>query len=345
MSHQAHRHDFRIWLYAFGYFACYAPYSAFTKMISQGTLPGMEQKISGFELLPITTITSLVGMFIFLSAMRWWRHAGHRQFFGIAIPFPGPWTFLSGISTGAIIATTTLAYTFGGVSIVFMMLLMRGGVLVIAPIVDALSKRKVRWFSWVALGLSLAALTTAFLETDNYALTLVAAIDVAIYLASYFFRLRFMSHLAKSDAPEQTIRYFVEEQMVSTPAIVSALALFALFGWGSIATELRRGFVNILSAWPRNALLGSLLVGFLSQGTGIFGGLILLDRRENTFCVPVNRASSVIAGVLASLSLWLFAGGKPIALSEWIGVSLMIGAIVVLALPSVFKKKFQPQKA
>lgn len=328
--------DYRIWLYAFGYFACYAPYSALTKVISQGSLPGMDKKITGFELLPLSTMASLMAMFVFLSAMRWWRYAGHRTLFGLRLPCPNRWTFFSGLTTAAIIGTTTLAYTFGGVSIVFMMLLMRGGVLIIAPIVDFASKRKVKWFSWVALGLSLSALTTAFIETTNYSLTLVAAADVAIYLASYFIRLRFMSHLAKSNEREATIRYFVEEQMVATPAIVTGLIIFSLVGRGQIADELRRGFTDI---WTSGAVVGSLLVGLLSQGTGVFGGLILLDRRENTFCVPVNRASSVIAGVLASLALWFLGKGKPMAWSEWIGVALMIGAIVVLALPSVLGKR------
>lgn len=341
-AHDHHPHDYRIWLYAFGYFACYAPYSALTKIISQGSLPGMDKKITGFELLPLSTMASLVAMFVFLSAMRWWHYAGHRTLFGLSLPCPNRWTFFSGLTTAAIIGTTTLAYTFGGVSIVFMMLLMRGGVLIIAPIVDFASKRKVKWFSWVALGLSLSALTTAFIETTNYSLTLVAAVDVAIYLASYFIRLRFMSHLAKSNEREATIRYFVEEQMVATPAIVTGLIIFSLVGRGQIADELRRGFTDI---WSSGAVLGSLLVGLLSQGTGVFGGLILLDRRENTFCVPVNRASSVIAGVLASLGLWQLGKGKPMAWSEWIGVGLMIGAIVVLALPSVLRKKGQKGEA
>ena len=38
---------------------------------------------------------------------------------------------------------------------------MRGGMLVLAPIVDAISRRKVKWFSWVALALSLGALLAA----------------------------------------------------------------------------------------------------------------------------------------------------------------------------------------
>lgn len=76
-----------------------------------------------------------------------------------------------------------------------------------------------------------------------------------------------------------------------------------------------------------------MLIGVLSQGTGIFGALILLDGRENAFCVPVNRASSVLAGVLASAAL-AFAGlAQQLPTSELLGAALVLGAIVALAIP------------
>src|SRR5262245_42595016 len=117
-----------IWSYALGYFLCYVPYSALTKALSLGKLPGMRRPIEGFELLPATSLSSFAGMFVFLTAMGWWKHAGHRELFGLRVPCPSRYTFLSGLCTATIIGTTTLAYTFRGVSIVFMMLLMRGGV-------------------------------------------------------------------------------------------------------------------------------------------------------------------------------------------------------------------------
>lgn len=326
-----HHHDLSIWAYAFGYFACYAPYSALTRAVSQGALPGMTQGVPGFALLPLSTCASLVGMMVFITAMGWWRHAGHREILGIRVAAPNRWTFLSGLCSAAIIGTTTLAYTFKGASIVFMMLLMRGGVLVIAPIVDAIARRHVRWFSWASLGLSLAALLAAF-EGDSYELTVVASIDVAIYLLAYFIRLRFMSHLAKSDARDVTQRYFVEEQMVATPAIVLSLAAAAAIGEGEILGQIRWGFVGI---WESGIALPALAIGILSQGTGIFGGLILLDRRENTFCVPVNRASSVLAGVLATLATAALTGGKGLPASEMIGAGLVMAAMVVLAAPTI----------
>lgn len=330
--------DYAIWGFAFGYFACYVPYSALTKALSDGLLRGMSQGISGFELLPSTTLASLIGMFVFLSAMRWWKFAGRRELFGKSVPMPGIWTFLSGICTAAIIATTTLAYTFSGVSIVFMMLLMRGGVLVIAPMVDFVSRRHVRWYSWIALSLSLGALFVAFFgkTKSSLAMTAVAVVDVVVYLASYFIRLRFMSRLAKSDDPNATKRFFVEEQMTATPVVVLILGVLALINHGEMMGDIRSGFTTFFA---RGHVPEAVLIGVLSQGTGIFGGLILLDKRENSFCVPVNRASSILAGIFASYSLYFFLGKKPPGSVELIGAALVVAAIVVLSLPTLLKRK------
>jgi hypothetical protein len=322
--------DARIWAYAFGYFACYAPYSALTKLVSQGKFPGMSRAVDGFELLPITTIVSLLAMLTFLTAKGWWGYAGRTTLFGRTVIAPGRWTFLSGLATAAIIASTTLAYTFRGVSIVFMMLLMRGGVLAIAPVVDAAGKRRVHPTSWMALGLSLFGLVITLGHGASYDLALVGIIDVAVYLSAYFVRLRLMSHVAKSGDRATSIRYFVEEQMVATPAIVAFLVFLAVLGHGDTMLSIRAGFGALHGS---GAVSAAIVIGVLSQGTGIFGALILLDGRENAFCVPVNRASSVLAGVLASAAL-AFAGlAQQLPASELLGAALVLGAIVVLALP------------
>lgn len=328
--------DHGIWGFALGYFLAYAPYSALTKALSQGHFPGMDRGISGFELLPVSTLTSGVGMFVFLTAMGWWKHASRSTILGRSLPSPGRWTFLSGLASAAIIGTTTLSYALGGVSIVFMMLLMRGGVLVLAPLADLVARRRVRWFSWIALALSLGALLAAAAERASTTLTGVAAIDVGVYLAGYFFRLRFMSHLAKSEDRRDSIRYFVEEQMVATPAIVLVLTLAALVGHGETMLAIRRGFLGLPGA---GAVVGAMLVGLLSQGTGIFGGLILLDKRENTFCVPVNRASSILAGVVASFAMTAILGAAPVPSAELIGAGLVIAAMLMLAIPPLLERK------
>jgi hypothetical protein len=323
-----------IWWWAFGYFAAYAPYSALTKALSDGKIG---DKVAGNTILPLSTLSSLLAMMLFLFLTGWWKSAGRKQIGKFAVPCPTPWTAMSGLCGATILTTTTLAYTISGVSIVFMMLLLRGGVLMIAPIVDAVSRRKVKWPSWVATGLTLSSLLVTLIGRDeSFTLPLLAILDVTAYLAAYFVRLRFMSKLAKSESLEVTRRYFVEEQLVSTPAALLGLGLLALIGGGGEFDHIRAGFLD----FPFTAQAPwAIAIGVLSQGTGIFGALVLLDKRENTFSVPVNRASSMLAGVVATLGLWALGVGKMLDWREAVGAGLVISAIVVLSLPTLLAKK------
>jgi len=212
---------------------------------------------------------------------------------------------------------------------------LRGGVLVLAPLVDTLTGRHVRWFSWTALALSLAALLVPFWRKAGFDITTAAAIDVGCYVAAYFVRLRFMSRLAKSDDPNASKRYFVEEQMVATPAVVLTMIVLALIGPAEIATPLRHGFTGL----PRDAWWVVVVIGIFSQGTGIFGGLVLLDKRENSFCVPVNRASSLLAGTCAALVLAALTAVRRPGWDELVGASLLVAAILLLSVPDVVKKR------
>ena len=65
-----------------------------------------------------------------------------------------------------------------------------------------------------------------------------------------------------------------------------------------MAYQFWQGFVS----FPfQGYFLVTFLIGVFSYGTGLFGSLIFLDKRENTFTVPANRASSILAGVIAEL--------------------------------------------
>ena len=326
-----------IWFFAFGYFASYVPYSMLVKAMSKGLLPGMDGlDAAGFSLLPISVAASTIGMIVFISAMGWWKYGTRWSVLGLDLPRPTRWTFLSGVCTSLIIGTTTLAYTFKGVSIVFAMVLMRGGVLILAPVVDAFARRHVRWFSWMGLFLAFGALLVSLQDTASYHITILCAIDIAVYLASYFVRLRFMSRLAKTDRAELSKRFFVEEQMVAAPLLVVALAVLGWIGQGEVLGDIRRGFTDF---WSVPLVVYIVLIGIFSQGTGIFGSLIFLDKRENTFCVPVNRSSSVLAGVFASYLLMLFPGQGAPRTSELIGAGIILLAILFLTIPPEMEKR------
>ncbi len=322
------RYSLGIWGLAFGYFILYLPYCALIKAITTGLLPGWQGPVSGFELLPATVIATAVVVPVIITAMGWWKYAGRREILGLSIPFPSRWTFLSGLCFAVIIGTTTLAYTFNGVSILLALLMLRGGVLILAPIVDGLFKREVRWFSWTALALSFAALAVALTDVQSYQMTVIAVLNTAAYLTGYMLRLPCMTWLAKSEDKKATYRYFVEEQMVAMPVLVMVPAIFALIGQGEIMGDLRRGFTTSLDS----ELIGpALLVGVLYAGLCVFGTLIYLDRRENTFCIPLNRCMSLLSGVSASYALAFLFQQAPPSHAQLLGAGLILTAILFLS--------------
>lgn len=328
----------------FGYFASYVPYTMMTKMITNGLFAGMDGKgFDGFIIQPVVVLGSTVAMFTFITMARWWKHATHFTFLGVSLPRPQWFTFISGILTSGVIITTTLAYTFQGISIVFMMLLMRGGVLILAPMVDIAArkrKRRIYWPSWVASGLSVGALLVAFAQKASTQLTLVAAIDVAIYLFVYFFRLFIMSNRAKGDDEQELKRYFVEEKMVDGPVLLAAIFLIGLMGIGAAPQSIAHLFWEGFVTYPFQGFFwATFFIGVFSTGTGLFGTLIFLDKRENTFTVPANRVSSILAGIVSTYALAVFYGKRYPSSYELAGAALIIGAILFLMYRTIIEKR------
>jgi protein-tyrosine-phosphatase len=307
MLTEKRRYGLHIWALGLGYYLAYTPYSGLTKALSGGLLT--DGQIKGPVLLPISAIATVAGMFGFITAMGWWKYAGRREFFGFKVPFPRRLTFLSGVCLATIMATTTLAFTLGGLSIVVVLVLLRGGTLTIAPIVDHIVGRRVRWFSWTAMFLSLAAVLMALSEASSYTLTMAAILDVSAYLAAYFFKLQFMSRLGKTGEREDTLRYFVEEQMVASPLLVLVLIAMAALGAGDVMLGFRAGLTTFVST---PGAFFAVLVGLSYAALCICTTLIFLDRRENTFCVPMHCGSSMLSGFTATAILaYLFNQGSP----------------------------------
>lgn len=327
-----------IWLLAFGYFFFYTPYSAMTKALSKGLLPGSTGTISGFELLPTVIIGTLLMFLIIITVMGWWKHAGRIEVLGLKIPFAtSKWTFLSGIGAAAIIATTTLAYTFEGISIVFAALLMRGGVLLMAPLWDTFYKREVRWYSWVAFGLSFTALIMLFSEKGGYLLTLIAALNILTYLSGYFFRLRFMTGKVKVNSQAVSYKFFIEEMLAAMLVLLVVPLILALIGQGTIMLALRSGFTTFIRS---SLAIPALIIGALYSCLYIFGTRIYLDHRENTFCIPINRCASLLAGVVAAFILGFLFDDSFVSNTQLISASVLILSILFLSYP-VFSKKEQ----
>ena len=155
---------------------------------------------------------------------------------------------------------------------------------------------------------------------------------MAAYLTGYTVRFQVIHRLSKSEDQGARMRYFVEEQMVAMPTLVLGLGLCALIGAGDIMLGLREGFTTF---WTNDALVPALWIGIFYAGLYVFGTMIYLDAREYTFCVSVNRASSILAGVVASYALAFFFDYKsPSAYQLW-GAALLITALLVLSIPNL----------
>jgi hypothetical protein len=169
---------------------------------------------------------------------------------------PTRYTLISGIGTALILFTVPLSFTFENVSIPFIQLLMRGDILLIAPLVDIVFGRKVRWWSW------------------------------------------------------------------------AALALLSWSGIGSQASELEWGFVSV---WTDPVILPLFGIGATLTVISVLSIVILLDARENAYCVPLERAASLVAGVGGAVLLAWFFGGRMPRPAELAGAAILIAAIVLLS--------------
>lgn len=308
------------------YLLAYLPYMVITRALATTPDHALGRPLTGLETLPAVMIMggAMVALFIWLSG--WWR-AAHRTRAGL--PKPTRWTFLAGIGTAFLLFTVPLSLTFPGVSIPFMQLLMRGDVLLVAPLVDLIAGRKVRWYSWTALGLVAVGLGITLKARGGLHLPPLAIATVIAYTLGYFVRLAAMTKVAK-DGSEQSLKgYFVEEKLVALPLSVLALALIGISPLAAQGQQLAWGFLKV---WTSDAmpLLIALSVAYFA--VTVFSALILLNPRENTFCVPFERAASIIAGLLAAYLLSAAAGQPAPTGPELIGALLLIGAIALLAL-------------
>jgi protein-tyrosine-phosphatase len=292
----------------------------------------MDKHVGGLVLLPAATLGTLIGAPLFLTLTGWWRYVGKRELRGKVRRFPGNTMIVAGFFMALVIATTTLNYTFAGVSILFMLLMMRGGVLVLSPIVDAARRRPVRVYSWVALGLSLLAVTAALSDVDSYHLTVAALASLGIYLFGYIGRFEIMSRVAKTGDPAIDRRYLVEEQMSAVLWQVGLCAVVALAGFGSVSGALREGFTSFLLT---PAVIPAFAVGLLYEALFVFGTLIYLDPREYTWCVPVNRGASLLSGLVASYGLAWLTGMAPPGVGQLVGIAFIVGAILALSYPAL----------
>ena len=311
------------------YLAMYVPYILITRYLTTTPNETLGRPFTGLEILPATLILGLVMLVIFVWVSGWWRSAHQVRVGGFSLPVPTRWTFLAGIGTSMLLFTVPLSLTFEDVSIPFMQLLMRGDVLIIAPLVDLIAGRRVRWYSWVALVLVSIAMALTMWERGGLHLPPLAIAAVVLYTIGYFIRLSVMTRVAKNGDENSLRGYFVEEKIIGMPLAIVGLVLVTLSPLANQGSELNWGFVQV---WSSDAIWPLFWLSVVFTGIAVFAALILLDPRENTFCVPFERAASILAGTAAAYVLAIVFGHPYPTRMEVIGMILLIVAIALLSL-------------
>ncbi len=221
---------------------------------------------------------------------------------------------VSGAAAVVIAIATVMAFSFGGVSMVLALLLMRALILIVSPVIDVASRRPIRRHSVVALALSLCAVfySLSGLPRDRIGEGFFAVLGV--YLLGYVVRLSIMSREAKTLSPGQRASYAKYEFTALIAGALLLSAMILLRDWSV--------FAGAPGLSLKAAAIG-LAYGFVLLG----GTLVYLHPREHSFTVPVNRAASLLGGM----------GGA--AIGAAIGVSaappaqdFISGAIIVIAL-------------
>jgi len=317
---------FGIELATFCYVLAYLPYVVLTRLLSTTNAAGASRPLTGLEILPVMLTTGAIFTFALIWISGWGREVARLNLGPVSLPFATKWTALSGVCTALVLVTVPLSYTFRDVSIPFMQLLMRGDILIIAPLVDLLSRRKVNWWSWTALVIVAAALFITLSARGGLKLPPLAIVTIIVYTIGYFGRLWIMSRVAKDDDQTKMRRFFSEEKIVGFPAALLMLAGVIAFG-GPQAAEIGHGFVDLWTS-PQTLMIAA--CGLMVCLTGVFSGLILLDKRENSYCVPLERSASILAGIFGSVLLAAFLGGKMPSSAEFTGAGLLVVAISLL---------------
>ena len=278
----------------------------------------------------------------------WYRLATTEPVVIAGRTFPGELRYIvpSGVCTAVVIPTTTLMYSLKGVSVMVAMVIMRGAVIVISRLVDAiqirrgiLKKRVYPEENWgVAFAIGAVAVTLFFSksgadQTPFYA-SAAAMTILGAYVSAYAVRIYIMNYYKNTRPPGTKLDnkgFMGNEQMAASVTLgIAAFLLYHAPKWFGTSSPLVLQFVGAIdtpkASWPWAFLSGTSfgVVAFFSVFIFMFKG------RTATFAGLVNRLTSLVAGTTATLVVWAFLGGAPPKLQDWLSLSLIFVAVYFL---------------
>jgi hypothetical protein len=316
--------------------------------------PGMED----VEYLVYSTIGGNIFALIVVIALKWYKIHSNKQvdFLGMKVPSELIYIIPSGICTAIVIPTTTLMYSLP-ISVMVAMVMMRGSVIIISRIIDAiqikqgiLTKRVYTEENIAVIFALLAVAINLFWNTNSgfdFIYNFAAVTILGSYITAYFIRIYIMNYYKNTrgkNIKQDNKGFFAIEQISATVTMLTAgvILYYSTEIFGSHNKQMsvfRQAFDNPKPMWEWALLAGTAfgIVAFFSVFIFMFKG------RTATFAGLVNRLTSLIAGTAATLIFYYFFGGKFPSTEDW--VSLIFILVSVAFITKAEKKRISELKA
>jgi hypothetical protein len=281
--------------------------------------------------------------------LKWYRIDSLKKInvLGVNIPSELPYILVSGICTAVVVPTTTLLYSFRGISVMVAMIIMRGSVIIIGRLVDAIQirqgilKKKVYAEENIAMFIALFAVSIKILSGSGDGASPFTSLPVMVIFGSYIFvysiRIYIMNYYKNTRPSEEkkdnNKSFFAIEQITSflTMVLVTAAVLIAAKNFGvegERITPFAQAVFNPDPDWASWAFFaGSAygIIAFLSVFIFMFKG------RTATFAGLANRLTSLIAGTVSTLIIAAFFGGRMPDTIDWVSLGFIFLAIAFMS--------------
>ncbi len=268
------------------------------------------------------------------------------KFLGRTVPGELRYIIPSGVCTAVVIPTTTLMYSLKGVSVMVAMVIMRGAVIVISRLVDAVQIRqgilKKRVYAEENLGVAFAiaaVATTLFFSKSGegqkpFYASAAAMTILGSYVTAYAIRIYIMNYYKNTRPPGVKLdnKGFLGNEQISASITltVAAVVLYHSPGWFGATSPLVGQFVGAIRT-PRPDWGWAFFSGISFGVVAFFSVFIFMFKgRTATFAGLVNRLTSLVAGTTATLVVWALLGGKPPKPYDWLSLGLIFVAVYFL---------------
>ncbi len=326
-----------------GYFFFYALTGILVKYFqgrADAGFPGM----NGTEFLVYSTVGGNALCLLLVLVRGWYRLESNESVALGPIRVPREFLYIlpSGVCTAVVIPTTTLMYSLP-ISVMVAMVMMRGSVIIISRLVDAIQihqgilRKRVHRFEDLAVVFALLGVSVEpfwggkdggfdFLKSPEAVAILgsyIIAYAIRIYLMNYFKNTR------REGVKQDNAGFFGVEQLAASVTLILAAGVLwklADSGVGGQASAFREALLHPHPAWSGAMLAGTSfgIVAFFSVFIFMFQG------RTATFAGLVNRLTSLMAGTVATLAFAGFFGGKYPKVTDWVSLAFILMAVVCL---------------